>query len=69
MILRTIAALFGVIEMLFPKKVTELTMNVMVKGEPEYEFKPWVYTLARIEGFAIVVFAFLWSKGHELNNK
>lgn len=61
MILRTVAALFGIVEMLLPKKVVEKTMDLITVGEPEYEFKSWVYALTRLEGFVILIFALLWS--------
>lgn len=61
MILRTVAALFGIVEMLLPKKVIEKTMDFITVGEPEYEFKSWVYTLTRLEGVVILVCALLWS--------
>lgn len=66
MILRTVAALFGIVEMVLPKKVVEKTMDLITVGEPEYEFKSWVYTLTRLEGFVILIFALLWSnESHE----
>lgn len=63
MILRAVAAIFGIIEMFYPKAVTEIAMALTTKGDPEYEFKPWVYTLARVEGFVIVVCALFCGRG------
>ena len=59
MILRIILAVFGFIELLFPRKVVQYMMNVTTTGETRYEFKSWVYKLARLEGLSLVLVA-LW---------
>jgi hypothetical protein len=57
MILRAVAAVFGILELLFPKAIVRLMMNFTTEGEADYEFKAWVYTLARLEGFVIFICA------------
>ena len=59
MILRIILAVFGFIELLFPRKVVQYMMDVTTTGETRYEFKSWVYKLARLEGLSLVLIA-LW---------
>ncbi len=59
MILRIILAVFGFIELLFPRKVVQYMMDVTTTGETRYEFKSWVYKLARLEGLSLVLVA-LW---------
>lgn len=62
MILRIILAAFGFIELLFPRKVVQYMMDLTTVGETTYEFKPWVYKLARLEGLAFVLVALWWGK-------
>jgi hypothetical protein len=62
MLIRTVLVSFGIIEMLLPKRVAEYAMDVSTEGDPEYEFKPWVYTLARLEGLVIVILALRWGR-------
>ncbi|MUW15127.1 hypothetical protein GJ633_11025 [Halorubrum sp. CBA1125] len=59
MIVRALLAAFGVIELLFPKRLVDAVMDLATTENSEIEFRPWVYTVARFEGVAIVVLA-LW---------
>ena len=65
MILRIVLAVFGVIELFFPRKVIDYMMDVTTTGKPTYEFKSWVYKLARLEGLAFVLVAFWWGKNRD----
>ena len=65
MILRTILAVFGLIELLFPRKLIQYMMDMTTAGETTYEFKSWVYKLARLEGLAFVLVAFWWGKNRD----
>jgi hypothetical protein len=62
MVIRIILAGFGVLELLFPREVIDFMMDVTTTTEPTYEFKSWVYTLARVEGVAFLLIAFWWGK-------
>jgi hypothetical protein len=62
MILRIALAVFGVVELLFPRRLVDFMMDVTTTGETTYEFKPWVYTLARVEGLVFVLVALRWGK-------
>jgi hypothetical protein len=59
MIVRALFAVFGLIEMLFPERLVDTMMDLATTDKSEVEFRPWVYTVARLEGLAIVVFV-LW---------
>ena len=59
MIVRALFAAFGLIEMLFPERLVDSMMDLATTDESEVELRPWVYTVARLEGVAIVVLA-LW---------
>jgi len=60
--LRLVLAVFGIVEVLFPRKVVDYMMDVSTTAETTYELKPWVYGLARLEGLVFVLVAFWWSK-------
>ncbi|ALG82014.1 hypothetical protein HLASA_1119 [Halanaeroarchaeum sulfurireducens] len=68
MILRIVLAVFGLIELLFPRQVIDYMMDITTTEEATFEFKPWVYKLARLEGFAFVLIAFWWSKNRTEGN-
>jgi hypothetical protein len=55
MILRILLAVFGIVELLFPRKVVDYMMDVSTTAETTYELKPWVYSLARLEGLVFVL--------------
>lgn len=62
MMFRILLAVFGIIELVFPKQVIEYMMEVTTTDDPTYEFKPWVYKLARLEGLSFVLLAFWMGK-------
>ncbi|SDD11158.1 hypothetical protein [Natrinema hispanicum] len=62
MMFRIVLAVFGVIELLFPRQVIDFMMGVTTTAETTYEFKSWVYKLARLEGLVFVLAAFWWGK-------
>ena len=57
MILRIVLGVFGLIELLFPRKLIQYMMDITTVGETTFEFKPWVYKLARLEGLVFVLIA------------
>ena len=65
MILRIILAVFGAIELLFPRQLVDFMMEVTTTGEAKNEFKPWVYQLARLEGLAFVLIAVRLGKNRD----
>lgn len=65
MLLRIILAVFGFIELLFPRKVVQYMMDATSTGETRYEFKSWVYKLARLEGLSLVLVALWWGKNQD----
>ncbi|WP_138798929.1 hypothetical protein [Halostella sp. PRR32] len=62
MLLRIVLAVFGIVELLFPRKIVDYMMDVSTTAETTYELKPWVYSLARLEGLVFVLVAFWWGK-------
>jgi hypothetical protein len=60
--LRILLAVFGVVELLFPRQVVDFMMDVTTTAETSYEFESWVYPLARLEGLAFVLVAVWWGK-------
>jgi hypothetical protein len=62
MSIRAILVLVGVIEVIMPERVANYAMKLSTKGNPEYEFKSWVYMLARLEGLVIVVLALRYGR-------
>ncbi|WP_129114528.1 hypothetical protein [Halegenticoccus tardaugens] len=55
--LRAILALFGLLELLFPRSVIDYSMTLAFDQPVESEPKPWTVTAARIEGLLILLFA------------
>lgn len=65
MALRTLLAVLGLLEVAFPKPIVDFWMN-LAAADDDVELRPWVYTVARIEGVLILLYV-LWSgrKGEE----
>ncbi|GGJ15492.1 hypothetical protein GCM10008995_26660 [Halobellus salinus] len=57
MLIRIVLATLGVLELLFPRRLTDYVMNVTTVGEATYEYKSWVYSIARIEGLVFILAA------------
>jgi hypothetical protein len=57
MLLRVALLALGVVEAAFPKRLVDFWMNLAAAGEEPVELRPWVYTVARIEGVVIVLWA------------
>ena len=55
MLLRTAAVVFGVLELLRPRRVVDFWMGVATVGDTDVEVRSWVYTAARLEGVALLV--------------
>ena len=59
MIGRALLAVFGFVELLFPKRLVDAMMELATTDESEFELRSWVYTVARIEGLILIILA-LW---------
>lgn len=57
MFVRYLALLFGVLEILVPRRVVDFWMDLAVADGDSVELRPWVYSAARIEGIILVVWA------------
>jgi len=62
MIIRIVLAVLGVLELLFPRQLTDFIMDVTTVGETTYEYKSWVYKLARLEGLVFILIAVRWDR-------
>jgi len=62
MVIRIALVVLGVLELLFPRRLTDYVMDVTTVGETTYEYKPWVYKLARLEGLVFILIAVRWGK-------
>ncbi|AQL42654.1 hypothetical protein BV210_07990 [Halorientalis sp. IM1011] len=65
MALRLPLALFGLVELLAPRKVVDFWMDLAVSEDSEVELRPWVYTAARVEGILILLWVFTRARGDE----
>ena len=54
MVVRLALLALGVLELLFPRRVVDFWMHRAVEGDEEVALRPWVYTMARVEGIVIV---------------
>ncbi|KAB1198299.1 MULTISPECIES: hypothetical protein [Haloferax] len=54
--IRMLMAVFGIVELLFPDQLIDTLTKIAYEGGDEMNAKPWVTTVARIEG---AVFLFL----------
>jgi hypothetical protein len=59
MVLRPLLLVLGLLELLVPKRFVDFWMDLAVTPDSDVELRPWVYTVARLEGLLIV----LWSLG------
>jgi len=55
MLLRTVALLFGLLELFRPHRVVDFWMDLATEGDASV--RSWVYTAARIEGVFLVLWA------------
>jgi hypothetical protein len=55
--LRLLALLVGLAELLAPRKMVNFWLSLAVTPESDAEARPWVYTAARVEGVALVWWA------------
>ncbi|KTG30268.1 hypothetical protein [Haloferax profundi] len=60
--IRGLLAVFGIVELLFPDQLVDALTRVAYEDGDEMTAKPWVTTVARIEG-AVFVFLALFVVG------
>lgn len=54
MVLRVLALVVGLLELLAPRRLVDFWMGLATK---DGELRPWVYTAARVEGVVLVLWA------------
>ncbi len=55
MLFRLALVALGLVELLRPRQLVDFWMNLATEDGEDVEFRPWVYTAARIEGLVIVL--------------
>lgn len=64
MVLKPLLLGIGVVEALLPRRMVDFWMGVAAADDQEVELRPWVYTVARIEGVVIVLWVLsTWVRG------
>ncbi|WP_336025270.1 hypothetical protein [Halobellus salinisoli] len=56
MVLKVLALVVGVLELLVPRQLVDFWMN-LASADDDVELRSWVYTAARIEGVVLVLWA------------
>lgn len=68
MVVRLVLLALGVLELVFPRRVVDFWMRRAAAGDEEVALRPWVYTMARVEGIAILVWV-LARRGHRADDE
>ncbi|QCC47348.1 hypothetical protein [Halobellus limi] len=55
MVLRAVALVFGIVELIAPRRLVDFWMGLATTDD--VELRPWVYTAARAEGVVLVLWA------------
>jgi hypothetical protein len=55
--LRVLVGVLGLLEFLFPRTVIAVSTRLAYRAPEEFEVKPWVVTMARLEGLVLVLLA------------
>ncbi|QIO21768.1 hypothetical protein [Haloarcula sp. JP-L23] len=62
MVLRLLLLAVGLLELAAPRKMVDFWMDLAAE-DGDVELKPWVYSVARIEGAVIVLWVLLRGRG------
>lgn len=62
MVLRTLALVLGLLELLAPRRLVDFWMGLATK---DGELRPWVYSAARVEGVLLVLWALTRGRGSD----
>jgi len=57
MLLRLVAVVVALFELLAPRRTVDLWMSLATADGEDVELRPWVYTAARVEGAALLLWA------------
>ena len=60
MLLRAALGALGLAEIVWPRRTVDFWMGVAAKGDQDVELRPWVYSMARLEGVLILLWL-VWS--------
>jgi len=50
-------SLLGVVELLFPRRLVDFWMLLLVEDGEDVTVRPWAYSLVRLEGIVILLWA------------
>jgi len=50
-------SLLGVVELLFPRRLVDFWMRLLVEDGEDVTVRPWAYSLVRLEGIVILLWA------------
>jgi hypothetical protein len=57
MLPRVVLLALGLLELLAPRPLVDFWFRLATTGDSEAQLRPWVYTAARLEGVAIILWA------------
>ena len=60
---RTVLLVVGLLELIAPRRMVDFWLDLAVTPDSEVELRPWVYTVARLEGLVIVLWALRRGRG------
>jgi len=63
MVFRPLLFVVGLVELLAPRRMVDFWMDLAVTPDSDVELRPWVYTVARLEGLIIVLWALSRDRG------
>ncbi|QDX41513.1 hypothetical protein [Salarchaeum sp. JOR-1] len=63
MLLRVLALLVGVFELVVPRRFVDVWMDVAATDGQDVELESWVYVAARLEGVVLVAWALAGLRG------
>ena len=63
MLFRIALLALGLVELVWPRQLVDFWMEVAAKNGDTVELRPWVYTVARVEGVVLVLWALSRGRG------
>ena len=63
MVLKPLLFVVGLLELLAPKRMVDFWMDRAVTPDSDVELRPWVYTVARLEGLVLVLWVLSRGRG------
>ncbi|WP_410767348.1 hypothetical protein [Haloferax sp. DFSO60] len=67
MLFRLVLGVLALLELLAPRQLVDFWMNLAAEGDEPVSLRPWVYTIARLEG--VVILLWLLTRGDKSKPK